>query len=116
MLKSQNAPQSCPILERLEDRLRVPHRGGYRGAGDGPMGAGGGVNVTWLIRTHVKPGKEEEYEEWLSGIAKDCSEFGGFQGVTIFRPNDPGHRHPEYVATLRFAGSISVNKRLTEFN
>jgi len=61
-------------------------------------------SITTVIRTHVKPGKEEEYEEWLIGIAKDCSEFGGFQGVTIFRPNDPGHRHPEYVVTLRFAG------------
>jgi len=44
-------------------------------------------SITTVIRTHVKPGKEEEYEEWLIGIAKDCSEFGGFQGVTIFRPS-----------------------------
>ncbi len=60
-------------------------------------------SVTTVIRTHVKPGKEQEYEEWVHGINQESSEFRGFQGATIFRPGEQSHPHPEYVVVVRFA-------------
>ncbi len=60
-------------------------------------------SITTVIRTHVKSGKEQEYEQWLHGINEDATQFGGFQGVTILRPNDDSHGHPEYVVVVRFA-------------
>ena len=60
-------------------------------------------SITTVIKAHVRPGKEQEYEQWLHGINEECAEFAGFQGATIFRPNDKSHRHPEYVIVVRFA-------------
>ena len=60
-------------------------------------------SVTTVVRAHLKPGKEQEYEQWLHGINEDCTRFAGFQGATVLRPNDKSHRHPEYVVVVRFA-------------
>ena len=60
-------------------------------------------SVTTVVRAHIKPDKEQEYEQWLHGINEDCAQFAGFQGATILRPNDKSHRHPEYVVVVRFA-------------
>ena len=60
-------------------------------------------SITTVIRAHIKPHKEQEYELWLHGISEDCTQFAGFQGATILRPNDKSHRHPEYVVVVRFA-------------
>ena len=60
-------------------------------------------SITTVVRAHIKPDKEQEYEQWLHGINEDSAQFAGFQGVTIFRPNDPSHRHPEYVIVVKFA-------------
>ncbi len=40
-------------------------------------------SITTVVRTHVKPGKEQEYEQWLHGINEDATQFGGFEGATI---------------------------------
>ena len=60
-------------------------------------------SITTVVRAHIKPGKEQEYEQWLRGINEDAAQFGGFQGVTILRPDDEAHGHPEYVVVVRFA-------------
>ena len=60
-------------------------------------------SVTTVVRAHLNPGKEQEYEQWLHGINEDCTRFAGFQGATVLRPNDKSHRHPEYVIVVRFA-------------
>ena len=60
-------------------------------------------SITNIIRAHVKPGKEQEYEQWLHGINEDATQFAGFQGATILRPDDESHQHPEYVIVVRFA-------------
>ncbi|MCZ6615409.1 MAG: antibiotic biosynthesis monooxygenase [Chloroflexi bacterium] len=62
-----------------------------------------GESVTTVIRAHIKPDKEQEYEQWLHGIDADAKEFAGFQGATILRPDDESHSHPEYVVVVRFA-------------
>ena len=56
-------------------------------------GSSGG-SVTTVVRAHIKPGKEPEYEEWLHGINEECSQFAGFQGATVFRPDDESHPPP----------------------
>ena len=60
-------------------------------------------SITTIIRAHIKPDKEQEYEQWLHGINEDATQFAGFQGVTILRPDDKSHRHPEYVVVVRFS-------------
>ena len=60
-------------------------------------------SVTTIVRAHIKPGKEQEYEQWLHGINEDATQFAGFQGATILRPDDKSHQHPEYVVVVRFA-------------
>ncbi len=60
-------------------------------------------SITTIIRAHIKPDKVQEYERWLHGINEDATQFGGFQGATILRPNDGSHSHPEYVVVVRFA-------------
>ncbi len=60
-------------------------------------------SITTIIRAHIKPDKEQDYEQWLHGINEDATQFAGFQGATILRPDDKSHRHPEYVVVVRFA-------------
>ena len=60
-------------------------------------------SITTVVRAHIKPDKEQEYEQWLHGINEDCARFAGFEGATVLRPNDKSHRHPEYVIVVRFA-------------
>ena len=60
-------------------------------------------SVTTVIRAHIKPDKEQEYEQWLHGISEDATQFAGFQGATILRPDEKSHQHPEYVVVVRFA-------------
>jgi antibiotic biosynthesis monooxygenase (ABM) superfamily enzyme len=56
--------------------------------------------VTAIISHLVRPGREQEYEEWLHGIAMAAHQFKGHLGVSVIRPCD--HTHPEYVAIVRF--------------
>ncbi len=37
-------------------------------------------SITTVVRTHVKSGKEQEYEQGLHGINEDATQFGGFEG------------------------------------
>ena len=66
-------------------------------------GANTDGSITTVVRAHIKPGNEQEYEEWLHGINEQANKFGGFQGATVFRPSDESHPHPEYVIVVRFA-------------
>ena len=60
-------------------------------------------SVTTVVRAHIKPDKEQEYEQWLHGISEGATQFAGFLGATILRPDDKSHQHPEYVVVVRFA-------------
>ena len=60
-------------------------------------------SVTTIIIAHIKPDKAREYEQWLRGINEDATQFAGFQGATILRPNDKSHQYPEYVVVVKFA-------------
>ena len=60
-------------------------------------------SITTIVRAHIKPHKEQEYEQWLHGINEEANQFAGFQGATVLRPDDKSHKHPEYVVVVRFA-------------
>ena len=57
--------------------------------------------VTWVITHQVRPDQREGFEEWVSGIAADASEYEGSQGLTVLRPSEP--TDTEYVVIARFA-------------
>ena len=67
-------------------------------------------SVTTVVRAHIKPGKEQEYEQWLHGINEDDTQIAGFQGATILRPDDESHQHPEYVIVVRFAAYSDLRR------
>ena len=48
----------------------------------------------------MKPGREQEFEEWTSGILSAANEFPGYLGSEVLRPSDPEDR--EYKIVFRF--------------
>lgn len=69
-----------------------------------------GGSITTVVRAHIKPGKEQEYEQWLHDINEECAKFAGFQGTTVLRPTDESHPHPEYVIVVRFASYSDLRR------
>ena len=63
--------------------------------------------VTTIFSRRVRPGHEEQYEEWLQGINRDAASFPGFQGVTILRP---GPFRPEYLAIVQFDSAKNLER------
>lgn len=45
--------------------------------------------VTAIASRRVKSGKEQEFEEWVSGILGAAAEFPGYLGSNVVRPSDP---------------------------
>jgi uncharacterized protein len=45
--------------------------------------------VTAIASRRVKSGKEQEFEEWVSGILGAAAEFPGYLGSNVMRPSDP---------------------------
>ena len=45
--------------------------------------------VTAIASLRVKSGKEQEFEEWVSGILGAAAEFPGYLGSNVVRPSDP---------------------------
>jgi antibiotic biosynthesis monooxygenase (ABM) superfamily enzyme len=56
--------------------------------------------VTAVASRRVKPGREEEFEEWVSGITATAAEFPGYLGSNIFRPSSPDDN--EYQIVFKF--------------
>ncbi len=59
--------------------------------------AGGPVTIS--ISRRVKPGKEQQYEQWVQGITAEAVKFPGHMGVNVIRPTPPS---TEYVTIFRF--------------
>ena len=57
-------------------------------------------HVTAVITHRVKMGRQEDYEDWIKGIAAAAREFAGHLGVSILRPQ-PGSSL-DYVIVLQF--------------
>lgn len=56
--------------------------------------------VTVTISRKIKPGREAEYEQWLSGIIEASATFEGYQGTNVLRPSAATDH--EYVVIYRF--------------
>ncbi len=56
--------------------------------------------ITVVIAQRVKPGRESDYETWISQITQIASTYPGHMGTNVVRPQ-PGIR-PEYVVVFRF--------------
>jgi len=57
--------------------------------------------VTTVARRRVKQGREQEFEEWLSGILAAANKAPGYLGSEVLRPNDSEDGN-EYRVIFRF--------------
>jgi len=57
--------------------------------------------VTAVASRRVKPGREREFEEWVSGILAAANEFPGYLGSEVLRPSDDPE-DDEYRIIFRF--------------
>ncbi|CCQ72617.1 antibiotic biosynthesis monooxygenase [Magnetospira sp. QH-2] len=44
--------------------------------------------VTVSVSRRVRPGREADYEAWISGVVEVARHFHGHQGVNVLRPSD----------------------------
>jgi uncharacterized protein len=56
--------------------------------------------VTAVASRQVKPGREREFEEWVSGILAAANKFPGYLGSEVLRPSNPEDN--EYKIIFRF--------------
>ncbi len=56
--------------------------------------------VTAVASRQVTPGREREFEEWVSGILAAANKFPGYLGSEVLRPSDPEDN--EYRIIFRF--------------
>jgi len=56
--------------------------------------------VTAVASRRVKQGREQEFEEWVSGILAAANKFPGYLGTEVLRPSDPDDN--EYKIIFRF--------------
>ncbi len=56
--------------------------------------------VTAVASRRVKPGREREFEEWVSGILLEARKAPGYLGSEVLRPSDSGD--DEYRIVFRF--------------
>lgn len=55
--------------------------------------------VTVTLARQVRPGREADYEAWISGVVEEASHFAGHQGASVLRPHGAGG---DYVIIYRF--------------
>src|SRR5215210_9557812 len=56
--------------------------------------------ATAVVTRRVKPGREREFEEWVSGILAAAKKFPGYLGSEVLRPSE--HDDNEYKIIFRF--------------
>ena len=61
---------------------------------------GGDPPVTAVASRRVKQGREQEFEEWVSGILDAANRFPGYLGSEVLRPSEPEDN--EYKIIFRF--------------
>ncbi|MDA3941791.1 MAG: antibiotic biosynthesis monooxygenase [Spirochaetia bacterium] len=57
-------------------------------------------SVTVIVSRRVKVGREEDFEDWVSGISNAAWEFEGYLGTKIIRPST--HTNLDYVVIIKF--------------
>ena len=66
--------------------------------------------VTVIVKRIAKKDKIKEFEEWLSGIAKEVSKQKGSMGIDIIKPTNYHKTKLEYVIIFRFNNYDSLAK------
>jgi antibiotic biosynthesis monooxygenase (ABM) superfamily enzyme len=61
--------------------------------------------ITVTVARDVEPGREEDFEEWASGILHEASKFRGFLGAGILRP---GPDDKTWHIVYRFKDQVSL--------
>jgi antibiotic biosynthesis monooxygenase (ABM) superfamily enzyme len=56
--------------------------------------------VTVVVTRRVKPGRETDYEAWLTQLLRDVAALPGYLGTTVHRPPPGGPRN--YTSVFRF--------------
>lgn len=64
--------------------------------------------ATGVASRRVEKGREEEFEEWISGILTAVKEFPGYLGSDVLRPGDPDD--DEYRIIYRFDHASNLNR------
>lgn len=65
--------------------------------------------VTTIFSRRVRPGFEDQYENWLAGISRESSRFPGNQGTTNVRPGDG---RGEYITFVQFDATENLDRWL----
>jgi uncharacterized protein len=64
--------------------------------------------VTAVASRRVKPGREEEFEEWVAGVTAAGARFPGYLGSNIFRPSGPDD--DEYQIVFKFDHASNLER------
>lgn len=64
--------------------------------------------VTGVASRKIEPGREGEFEEWVSGILAAVKEYPGYLGSEVFRPSDPDD--DEYRILYRFDHASNLRR------
>jgi hypothetical protein len=64
--------------------------------------------VTAVASRRVKEGREEEFEEWVSGLLAAANEFPGYLGSEVLRPAEPDD--DEYRIVFRFDHASNLER------
>ena len=70
--------------------------------------SGGDPPVTAVASRRVRQGREQEFEEWLSGILAAASEAPGYLGSEVLRPSDSEDDN-EYRVVFRFDHATNLH-------
>jgi antibiotic biosynthesis monooxygenase (ABM) superfamily enzyme len=64
--------------------------------------------ITVFARHSVIPGKEEEFERWMAGIAEASSRYTGYLGTEVISPSV--HTPSDYVVIFRFNNYCNLER------
>ena len=65
--------------------------------------------ITTIVRRTVKPGREAEYEQWVSDTTEDLKKAPGYMDITMIKPGATA-KLKEYVLIIRFDNFENVDK------
>lgn len=68
--------------------------------------AGEDPPVTAVATRRVKPGREREFEEWVSGILRAAGEFPGYLGSNVIRPSNSDDNEFQIVFKFDHASNL----------
>ena len=70
-------------------------------------GEGEDPPITAVASRRVKPGREGEFEEWISGILSAANGFPGYLGSNVVRPSGPDD---EYQIVFKFDHASNLKR------